>query len=99
MGRGQVSEGTGRSGAGRVGSSPPRVSPRPKAQNWPAFQNPSLRLADLGNYRPETGRPLAWDEKSGAKGTLARVVGGVLLRKELAEKPLQRVCEILGDTH
>lgn len=94
MGRGRVSQGAGRGGAN--GNQPSRVSLRPGAPNWQAFQSGG---ADEGTSRSERGELLAWGEESGAEGTPGQSGGKCAPRKELAGKPVQQqVCWILGDT-
>ena len=98
MGRGRVSQGAGRGGAS--GNQPSRVSPRPGAPNWQAFQSGgACGGADEGTSRSERGELLAWGEESRAEGTPGQSGGKCAPRKELAGKPVQQqVCWTLGDT-
>lgn len=77
-GKRAVSQGAGRGGAS--GNQPSRVSRRPDAPNWQAFQSGG---ADEGTSR-SAGELLAWGEESGAEGTPGQSGGKCAPRKELA---------------
>lgn len=96
----RVPQGAGRAGRGewdqpRLGSR--RDAARGIRRRFRAAQpaaEQTWETPDQGQGRPSLGR------RVGRRGLQARVLGGVLSKKQLAGKPvLQQVCWILGDTH